>query len=341
MTGRKWRKEMRNIGGKLLNSVLACEMVEKLVDKTLSLVEGNSPLNIACRNGNEGTVSLLLKFGADVNGVVQFEGHCEWPLLVACKNGHFRVAQILLQQGAKVENLCVGPFLPQPIHYTCCFDSTDAVEVIVELLRRKPTLRAAKEVGGSRNWGTPLNIAMKCRNTRAIIALVSLYGSKILGPTKWVPNPSLYLPSKVRVHVLVKPLGFLESNIIMHCCALSGQELYQEIWKSYRFLELWWHGAVIFPGSQTLYDMGLRTGDEVFIYPEKVMSPWIACTIATYLPAPPPIYAWTPKIHHYFPKPIKDSILSFLIVVKRLKWKIDANLQGKVIQYISFGWLVE
>ncbi|XP_062612944.1 ankyrin-1-like [Saccostrea cucullata] len=60
---------------------------------------GASPLYIACQNGHDSTVQLLLNNGADIN-LCDNDGFS--PLLVAGKNGHDSTVQLLLNNGADV-----------------------------------------------------------------------------------------------------------------------------------------------------------------------------------------------------------------------------------------------
>lgn len=65
--------------------------------------DGATPLFIACQNGHESTLQLLLNNGADSNLCLE-DGTS--PLYIACQNGHDITVQFLLNNGADV-NLCL------------------------------------------------------------------------------------------------------------------------------------------------------------------------------------------------------------------------------------------
>ncbi|XP_052706711.1 uncharacterized protein LOC128182140 [Crassostrea angulata] len=82
--------------------------------------DGSSPLYIACQNGHDGTVLLLLSNGADIN-LCKENGTS--PLLIACENGHDSTVQVLLSNGADI-NLCTVDGA-SPL-YTACLNGHDA-----------------------------------------------------------------------------------------------------------------------------------------------------------------------------------------------------------------------
>lgn len=61
-----------------------------------------SPLFLASHNGNDITVQLLLRNGADINWC---KNDGSSSLDIACRNGHSSTVQLLLDNGAKI-NLC-------------------------------------------------------------------------------------------------------------------------------------------------------------------------------------------------------------------------------------------
>ena len=60
---------------------------------------GFTPLFIACMNGHESTVLLLLDRGAKIN-LAKDNGAT--PLYIACQNGHESTVLLLLGRGAKI-----------------------------------------------------------------------------------------------------------------------------------------------------------------------------------------------------------------------------------------------
>eukprot|EP00026_Physarum_polycephalum_P007507 Phypoly_transcript_07569.p1 GENE.Phypoly_transcript_07569~~Phypoly_transcript_07569.p1 ORF type:complete len:293 (+),score=34.09 Phypoly_transcript_07569:421-1299(+) len=264
---------------------LACgadgELVEIMLQNGMMnphwIAEHDSPLNIACRKGKLGAAKVLLKFGANINAMIAHNGQSEWPLLAACKNGHYKLAKFLVDQGGKVQNFFPYKNQPQPIHYTCMDCSQEAGEFLAELLlHRAYFLVVAKDERFSTDrqceWGTPLRIAMRVGNIRAIATLVSLCGYQILPPIKWVcPTLNTSKTDESAIYrITVFYSGVIQKNTIF--CTNSSMDLYEKLWEfeQYRFLEARWNGAAIYPGNQTLYDMGFCSDDVISVSPQKV-----------------------------------------------------------------------
>ena len=65
-----------------------------------SIHDRETPLMVACRNGHDDCVRLLLGVGADVE---QRKKNSVTALLIACQNGHLDCARLLLEAGAAVD----------------------------------------------------------------------------------------------------------------------------------------------------------------------------------------------------------------------------------------------
>lgn len=77
-------------------------LVQKGADINLCSTNKESPLFVACKNGDEYIAIHLIKTGADIN---MYTNNGTSPLYVACQNGHVSTVNSLLAKGAKV-NLC-------------------------------------------------------------------------------------------------------------------------------------------------------------------------------------------------------------------------------------------
>ena len=60
-----------------------------------------APLHLACENGHEAVMEVLLRSSADVNAGKK-QGW-QTPLHVACRKGHHSVASRLLESGASLD----------------------------------------------------------------------------------------------------------------------------------------------------------------------------------------------------------------------------------------------
>eukprot|EP00026_Physarum_polycephalum_P013235 Phypoly_transcript_13615.p1 GENE.Phypoly_transcript_13615~~Phypoly_transcript_13615.p1 ORF type:complete len:221 (+),score=30.46 Phypoly_transcript_13615:232-894(+) len=214
-------------------------------------------------------------------------------------------------------------------------DSEDAQSFLAELLVRKANLTVLTAVDYIRR--SPLCIAMENKNMRALAAITSLRGNEVLEAPPWVSYQHIKT-STVRTKLQIQIIMEIDEKQYHFCRAKTARRLYMKMWRygPYRFLQFWWKGAVIFPGEQSLYDLGLRDKDKVYANQQKVMSPWIV--VGYFLPAPPPFFDWNPRIHHFFPKIVRESVKSFLLVEKRLNGNFDSPLKHKIIKYICFLW---
>eukprot|EP00026_Physarum_polycephalum_P013918 Phypoly_transcript_14378.p1 GENE.Phypoly_transcript_14378~~Phypoly_transcript_14378.p1 ORF type:complete len:265 (+),score=40.52 Phypoly_transcript_14378:82-876(+) len=50
---------------------------------------------------------------------------------------------------------------------------------------------------------------------------------------------------------------------------------------------------------------------------------------------------WSPKTHKRYPKPIRDSIVSFLLVAKRLNLPLDSQISLKICSFVAYAWLIK
>ncbi|XP_063923717.1 uncharacterized protein LOC135137883 isoform X1 [Zophobas morio] len=124
-------------------------LLEKNEDVLKIVSSAKHWLFLACQNGDEKLVRILLHFGIDLNCVDE-EGRT--PLHLAASRGHERIAQILLDKGAKLETLCENK--NTLLHAAC----ESGNEVLVEdLLKRGLNIDACNS-----DDLTPLHLA--CQN---------------------------------------------------------------------------------------------------------------------------------------------------------------------------------
>lgn len=72
---------------------------KNIADINLCRKTGASPLLIACQEGHDNIVKLLLNNGADINLCTITDAS---PLFIACQNGHNSIVQLLLNRGAEI-----------------------------------------------------------------------------------------------------------------------------------------------------------------------------------------------------------------------------------------------
>eukprot|EP00026_Physarum_polycephalum_P007906 Phypoly_transcript_07977.p1 GENE.Phypoly_transcript_07977~~Phypoly_transcript_07977.p1 ORF type:complete len:515 (+),score=60.61 Phypoly_transcript_07977:219-1547(+) len=104
---------------------------------------------------------------------------------------------------------------------------------------------------------------------------------------------------------------------------------------SAELLEVYYKSFMVFPDECSLHELGLRDQSEFSVYFGEVVQPWIVCG----LKHAPPLHLWNPQIHSQFPKPVRDSVKTLLLVAKHKNWNIDGTTMHKIIGYICFGWL--
>ena len=87
----------------------------------LDVMDGNSPLLIACQNGHHRTVQVLLNSSADVN--LWNKKRCI-PLYEACFKEHASIVECLLWTGAEVD---IGRRNGEGPLYNACQNSHDII----------------------------------------------------------------------------------------------------------------------------------------------------------------------------------------------------------------------
>ncbi|XP_052704712.1 uncharacterized protein LOC128180618 [Crassostrea angulata] len=159
-----------NLPNKDWDKIFGVEKYFPLLCKLYSFQEDNKntgigPLNIACVNGHDSTVELLLSKGADINLCMEDKAS---PLSIACQNGHDSIVQLLLSKGADID-LCKENGA-SPL-YIACKNGHDSIVQL--LLSKGADIDLWKENGVS-----PLYIA--CKNCHdSIVQLLLSKGADI------------------------------------------------------------------------------------------------------------------------------------------------------------------
>jgi ankyrin repeat protein len=100
----KVQKQLLHAAGKakikLLDQILSVYGVTDVRDNN-----GNTPLILAARNGNNRTVQMLLEYGADIHAT---NNRGENALILACREAHLRLARLLLEKGGLFEHHSAG-----------------------------------------------------------------------------------------------------------------------------------------------------------------------------------------------------------------------------------------
>lgn len=163
--------------------------------------------------------------------------------------------------------------------------------------------------------------------------LVSVFGAEAAPVPRWAPLDTS--PSNQSVTLILQAVN--KEYVLDHSCQLtprtSARELYQQALTIYRsdiLLQLQYNKAnekyVIYPGDQTLQDMGMSDNDVVqvnwvftnppfslfsfclsspLILGKDDISPWVRCKLNQTDLVP----HWTPQTHHQFPKCVRDSVV--------------------------------
>jgi ankyrin repeat protein len=102
-------------------------LVEAGADKDKVSTDGSTPLYVACEQGHIEVVQLLVEAGSDTEKALA-DG-CT-PLYVACECGHTKVAQLLVEAGADKEKASTSGYTPLLV--TCHNGYVDVVRLLVE-----------------------------------------------------------------------------------------------------------------------------------------------------------------------------------------------------------------
>ncbi|GAB5363052.1 hypothetical protein AAMO2058_000850400 [Amorphochlora amoebiformis] len=166
-------------GRKLLH--VACEhghldVVRWLVDLDVTLDpqdrRGETPLSLACGNGNLGVAQLLLESKANVNA----EGSTAF--FVACDKGKLEIARLLVDLKANLE---LGRDGVTPLLATCKNGHLPLVECLVEA---KANVRAVDRSGNG-----PLHLAVFYRHISIVEYLVEDVNVDIQALGRWELTP--------------------------------------------------------------------------------------------------------------------------------------------------------
>lgn len=123
--------------------------------------ENNTALHIACKNGNENCVKILLKNGANIHKR-NFDG---WtPFIYACRYKHENIIKILLNNGVNVNEKCQHGCTP--LLYAC-YLGNDKDDGCIELL-----LKHGANINEKAGVGTILHIACKHASNKIVKTLL-------------------------------------------------------------------------------------------------------------------------------------------------------------------------
>ena len=99
-------------------------------------------------------------------------------------------------------------------------------------------------------------------------------GERLLLPTRWTPFASRTHSQSEPIYVTVSPPPHTSHQIrsFIFYSGISARDFYAQVWKSSscQYLELRWNSSVIYPGDQTLHDMGFSRDETVHYSPEMV-----------------------------------------------------------------------
>lgn len=164
--------------------------------------------------------------------------------------------------------------------------------------------------------------------------------SKIWTPTKPIQDPSFIPPPSLKVIarliVLYPPLP-PEYHYFNFRPTTSAKQLYKQVsFRTQKNIELEWNGTVIYPGNQTLLDMGFMNTETIECFSLQPVSPLILRELDNV----PLTVEWTPRLHYnLFPKIIRDAIVSFVAIVRHNNLGLDVAVIRKIIAYIYYGYL--
>ncbi len=85
------------------------QLAKNAADINLKDINSNTPLHIACLNGNLQIAELLLQKKPGINAK---NIKLSTPLYLACQNGHMQIVELLIQNGADVNSKAQNSFTP-------------------------------------------------------------------------------------------------------------------------------------------------------------------------------------------------------------------------------------
>jgi ankyrin repeat protein len=89
--------------------LVVVKLLDAGADVDIQDTDGDTPLHVACNEGNEALVELLLRRGANPN-LQESDG--DTPLHVACEKGYEKVVELLLRNKRTICNLRSGALTP-------------------------------------------------------------------------------------------------------------------------------------------------------------------------------------------------------------------------------------
>eukprot|EP01105_Mastigella_eilhardi_P015480 TRINITY_DN3544_c0_g1_i2.p1 TRINITY_DN3544_c0_g1~~TRINITY_DN3544_c0_g1_i2.p1 ORF type:complete len:606 (+),score=138.46 TRINITY_DN3544_c0_g1_i2:264-1820(+) len=112
------------------NLPLISYLIGKNVNVNTQDVVGNTPLIITCCNGFKEAVSLLLDAHADAS--LMTTSSTETALFMACRNGHEGILQLLLERTGKNEVNTESLNWATPLHVACAIRSYGTVKLLLD-----------------------------------------------------------------------------------------------------------------------------------------------------------------------------------------------------------------
>ena len=92
-------------------------------------IGGNTPLHIACFNGDLQELIRLLEDN-NINYVNYVNNYMQTALHIACQNGHINIVDELIKNGAIVD--CYDFNWNSPLHYACENNHLEIVKILIK-----------------------------------------------------------------------------------------------------------------------------------------------------------------------------------------------------------------